>query len=74
MKLTSDFGEERLLREIGKRMAGQRLERNMTQAQLAERAGVSRRTVERLEAGSVGTQRCGAESGRSRKEHRISYG
>jgi transcriptional regulator with XRE-family HTH domain len=33
-----------------------RLGRNLTQAALAEQAGVSKRTVERLEAGAVATQ------------------
>jgi predicted transcriptional regulator len=37
-------------------MARRRLERNLTQAALAEQAGVSKRTVERLEAGEVATQ------------------
>lgn len=34
-------------------MAGIRLERNLTQAALAKHAGVSKRTVERLELGEV---------------------
>lgn len=41
---------------VGGRLARARLERNLTQAQLAEQAGVSKRTVERLESGSVATQ------------------
>lgn len=36
-----------------------RLERNLTQAALAEQAGVSKRTVERLESGEVATQLSG---------------
>ena len=40
-------------------MAQVRLERNLTQAQLAEQAGVSKRTVERLESGGVATQLSG---------------
>ena len=44
---------------MGRRLAHLRLERNRTQAQLAEEAGVSKRTVERLETGSVATQLSG---------------
>ena len=40
-------------------MARMRLERNLTQAQLAEQAGVSKSTVQRLEAGAVATQLSG---------------
>lgn len=56
MILTSDLPDEVLLRELGERMEAQRLARNLTQAQLAKEAGVSRRTIERMEAGAVGTQ------------------
>jgi transcriptional regulator with XRE-family HTH domain len=45
--------------ELGARMAKIRLELNLTQAQLAQHAGVSKRTVERLESGGVGTQLSG---------------
>jgi transcriptional regulator with XRE-family HTH domain len=36
---------------IGQRISRHRLERNLTQAELATSAGVSKRTIERLEAG-----------------------
>lgn len=45
-----------LLRELGQRIARLRLERNLSQAQLAEQAGISKRTLERLEAGAAATQ------------------
>ena len=45
--------------ELGARMARIRLELNLSQSQLAEQAGVSKRTVERLESGGVGTQLSG---------------
>ena len=48
-----------ILDELGGRLAKIRLDRNLTQAQLATQAGVSKRTVERLEAGTVGTQLSG---------------
>lgn len=40
-----------IVRELGERLERLRLERNLTQAALAEQAGVSKRTVERIEAG-----------------------
>jgi transcriptional regulator with XRE-family HTH domain len=48
--------DEALLRELGHRIAQQRLDRNLSQAQLAEQAGISKRTLERLEAGAAATQ------------------
>jgi transcriptional regulator with XRE-family HTH domain len=50
------MSDETLLHEIGKRIARLRLERNLSQAQLAEQAGISKRTLERLEAGAAATQ------------------
>lgn len=47
-ELTSD---EALLEELGRRLARQRIAMELTQADLAERAGISKRTVERIEAG-----------------------
>lgn len=40
-----------ILQELGRCIMGRRIERNLTQAGLALQAGVSKRTVERLEAG-----------------------
>lgn len=51
MKINSQNTDEAVLRELGARLARWRLNRNLTQAQLAAEAGVSKRTVERLEAG-----------------------
>jgi DNA-binding XRE family transcriptional regulator len=45
-----------LLQELGQRIARLRLERNLSQSQLAEQAGISKRTLERLEAGAAATQ------------------
>lgn len=42
--------------ELGHRIARLRLERNLTKAQLAEQSGISKRTLERLEAGAAATQ------------------
>ena len=59
MKIAKHATDEAILRELGGRLARLRLERNLTQAQLAEQAGVSKRTVERLETGGVATQLSG---------------
>ncbi|HET9031688.1 MAG TPA: helix-turn-helix transcriptional regulator [Dokdonella sp.] len=39
------------IKMLGERVSRQRLQRNQTQAELATASGVSKRTVERLEAG-----------------------
>jgi transcriptional regulator with XRE-family HTH domain len=44
---------------LGGRLAKIRLNYNLTQAKLATQAGVSKRTVERLESGAVATQLSG---------------
>lgn len=43
--------DEAILADLGQRLARQRLDRGLTQAALAERAGVAKRTLERAEAG-----------------------
>jgi transcriptional regulator with XRE-family HTH domain len=42
-----------ILGEIGSRLAAARLAQNLTQAALANEAGISKRTIERLESGEV---------------------
>lgn len=59
MKITKHATDDTVLAELGGRLARIRLERNLTQAQLAEQSGVSKRTVERLESGAVATQLSG---------------
>ncbi len=59
MKITSQLPDEALLLELGRRLTAVRLAQNLTQAALAERAGVAKRTVERLESGAVATQLSG---------------
>jgi putative transcriptional regulator len=51
MRITSNISDDAVLREIGERLARTRLERNVTQGALATEAGVSKATIERLEAG-----------------------
>ncbi len=59
MKIEGMLSDDVVLKELGSRLARVRLDQNLTQADLAAQAGVSKRTVERLEAGSVGTQLSG---------------
>ncbi|MEW6302743.1 MAG: helix-turn-helix transcriptional regulator [Verrucomicrobiota bacterium] len=59
MRISEQLTDESILKELGGRLAGVRLERNLTQAALAERAGVAKRTVERLESGEVATHLSG---------------
>lgn len=56
MKIEKEMNDETVLGELGRRLARVRLEKNITQAQLAVQAGVSKRTIERLEAGEVAAQ------------------
>jgi transcriptional regulator with XRE-family HTH domain len=53
MKIEGLLTDEVILAELGGRIAQRRLELQFTQAVLAERAGVSKRTVERIEAGAT---------------------
>ena len=59
MKITSSLSNDALLHELGERLTGARLALNLTQAALAEQAGVAKRTVERLESGEAATQLSG---------------
>ena len=51
MKLTNLLTDGTVLTEMGDRLARLRLRRNQSQAQLAKEAGISKRTLERIEAG-----------------------
>ena len=51
MKISNQATDLLIMRELGERFARLRLERNLTQSALAEQAGISKRTVERMEAG-----------------------
>jgi transcriptional regulator with XRE-family HTH domain len=52
MHITNENDDETILAELGRRLARTRLERNISQQGLATEAGVSKRTVERIEAGA----------------------
>ena len=53
MKIEGLLTDEAILGELGKRFAQRRLELQLTQEMLAEQAGVSKRSVERVEAGAA---------------------
>jgi transcriptional regulator with XRE-family HTH domain len=52
MKLTNDNSDNAVLKEIGNRIAQYRLNQDKTQATLAQEAGVSNRTITRVENGN----------------------
>jgi transcriptional regulator with XRE-family HTH domain len=51
LKITSDLSDDAALAELGARLRCHRLALDWTQRELAEEAGVSKRTLERIEAG-----------------------
>ncbi len=51
MAIHGELTDDAIISELGRRLERIRLDQNQTQAQLAENAGVSKRTVERLESG-----------------------
>ena len=52
MEITNLTADEAILAEVGERITRHRLDLQLTQADVAEQAGVSKRTVERIEAGA----------------------
>lgn len=53
MKITDLLTDDAVLAELGARIAGRRVELQLTQAALAEQAGIAKRTLERMEAGQT---------------------
>ena len=51
MTISNEMTDSAIVTELGVRLARLRLDRNLTQTELAAQAGVSKRTVERAEAG-----------------------
>jgi transcriptional regulator with XRE-family HTH domain len=51
MKITATLTDDAVLAELGARIASRRIELQLTQAAVAEQAGVAKRTLERMEAG-----------------------
>ena len=53
MKITGLLTDDAVLTELGTRIARRRLELQLTQAAVAEQAGIAKRTLERMEAGQT---------------------
>jgi len=53
MKITGLLNDDAVLAELGARITSRRLEMQLTQAALAEQAGIAKRTLERMEAGQA---------------------
>src|ERR1700688_530614 len=51
MKITQQNTDSAILEELSRRLTQARLDRNLTQEELATAAGISKRTVERAETG-----------------------
>ena len=51
MKIDAIMSDDALLAELGQALAARRIALNLTQAELADQAGIGKRTVERVEAG-----------------------
>lgn len=52
MQISELLSDDSILAELGQRISRCRIDQSLTQAELAHQAGVSKRTVERLEAGA----------------------
>jgi transcriptional regulator with XRE-family HTH domain len=52
MEISKLLSDKAILTELGERIARSRIDLQLTQAEAAERAGVSKRTLERIESGA----------------------
>jgi len=52
MEISGLLSDDAILAEIGSRVARRRLDLQLTQAAVAEQAGIAKRTVERIESGA----------------------
>ena len=53
--ISGKMSDSAILKELGQRLRRERLNRNLTQADLAEKSGIGRRTLIKAEAGEVTT-------------------
>ena len=53
MKINNLLTDDVILAELGARIAARRVEVQLTQANVAEKAGIAKRTLERMEAGQT---------------------
>jgi len=56
MNIVNELSDDAVLHELGSRISSSRIGSRMTQEELARRAGVSKRSVERLERGEGGVR------------------
>ena len=54
MKISKELSDDAVLKELGQRISRRRLNRNQTREELAMEAGVSSRTLARIEHGESG--------------------
>lgn len=59
MRLSETLTDDAALRELGQRLMSIRLEQNLTQSALAEKAGVGLHSLQRLESGEAATRLSG---------------
>jgi transcriptional regulator with XRE-family HTH domain len=59
MKIDQSLLDDAVLKELGRRLMAIRLAQNLTQGELATRAGLGLRTIQRLEQGEAATQLSG---------------
>lgn len=59
MKIDASMVDEMVTKELGRRLMAIRLAQNLSQKQLADRAGLGLRTIQRLELGEAATQLSG---------------
>ncbi|MDH5515710.1 MAG: helix-turn-helix domain-containing protein [Gammaproteobacteria bacterium] len=52
MKISELLSDEAILTELGERVARSRIDLQLTQAEAAAQAGISKRTLERIESGA----------------------
>ena len=52
MNINAEWTDAAILQALGERIERHRIEANLTQAELADQAGIGKRTLERIEAGS----------------------
>lgn len=52
MKISNLLADDAILVELGARLAQRRIDLQLTQAAVAEQAGIAKRTLERIEAGA----------------------
>jgi transcriptional regulator with XRE-family HTH domain len=52
MEISKLLSDEAILAELGERITRSRIDLRLTQAEVAEQAGISKRTLERIESGA----------------------